>query len=289
MRCAEDVLSAEELQPACGFVGCWPGHKHAGTPPPPTNRAYSWLARPSSVCARAGVVQEMFEHAVRFNQPVATWNVGQVIHIKVCHQHHASRLGGPAHTAPLRGHRGRACVHCGFATPRVRVCAQGMFHCAGSRQQAESAFNQPLAAWDVGRIRDMEVCHHPVSGSGARAHTQPLRGAATSHMCVLARRSKCSPGRPFSTSLWQHGMLARSLTSRCAAALCGGVGGLRARTAAQGSGHKPCACAGAAQRMFKAASSFNQPLAAWDVGQVTNMQVRRRPASWSQSSSAHSC
>jgi len=33
--------------------------------------------------------------------------------------------------------------------------------------------------------------------------------------------------------------------------------------------------------MFSSAISFNQPLAAWDVGQVTNMQVRRRrPASW---------
>ena len=50
-------------------------------------------------------------------------------------------------------------------------------------------------------------------------------------------------------------------------------------TAAQGSGHKPCACAGAAQDMFYSASSFNQPLAAWDVGQVKAMSVRRRPAS----------
>ena len=55
-------------------------------------------------------------------------------------------------------------------------------------------------------------------------------------------------------------------------------------------GHKPCACAGAAQSMFYSASSFNQPLAAWDVGQVTNMQVRHRPVSWSRSqgSCAHS-
>ena len=59
------------------------------------------------------------------------------------------------------------------------------------------------------------------------------------------------------------------------------------RTAAQRSGHKPCACAGAAQYMFSSASTFNQPLAAWDVGQVINMQVRRRPASGSQASYTH--
>ena len=38
----------------------------------------------------------------------------------------------------------------------------------------------------------------------------------------------------------------------------------------------PCC---AAQFMFNEAAAFNQPLEAWDVGQVTTMQVRRRP-SW---------
>ena len=32
----------------------------------------------------------------------------------------------------------------------------------------------------------------------------------------------------------------------------------------------------AAQRMFMSASAFNQPVEAWDVGKVTNMDVRRR-------------
>ena len=36
--------------------------------------------------------------------------------------------------------------------------------------------------------------------------------------------------------------------------------------------------AGAAQKMFEYLPSFNQPLAAWDVGQVTDMRVRRSPA-----------
>ena len=48
-----------------------------------------------------------------------------------------------------------------------------------------------------------------------------------------------------------------------------------------------CACAGAAQSMFYSASAFNQPVEAWDVSQVTNMWVRRRPASGSQGSGTH--
>jgi hypothetical protein len=36
-------------------------------------------------------------------------------------------------------------------------------------------------------------------------------------------------------------------------------------------------CGGAAQGMFGYTYAFNQPVAAWDVGQVTNMNVRRRP------------
>ena len=42
------------------------------------------------------------------------------------------------------------------------------------------------------------------------------------------------------------------------------------------------ACAGVVQEMFNGASSFNQPVAAWDVGLVTDMRVRRRPASMLQ-------
>ena len=99
---------------------------------------------------------------------------------------------------------------------------------------------------------------------------------------------KCSTAVD-STSLWTLGTLARSAAFRCADALRLSQGSCT-HTAAQGSGHKPCACAGAAQSMFYSASSFNQPLAAWDVGQVTNMQVRHRPVSWSRSqgSCAHS-
>ena len=118
----------------------------------------------------------------------------------------------------------------------TRTAAQRSGHkpcaCAGAAQymfSSASTFNQPLAAWDVGQVINMQVRRRPASWS---------QGSCT-------------------------------------------------RTAAQRSGHKPCACAGAAQYMFSSASTFNQPLAAWDVGQVINMQVRRRPASGSQASYTH--
>ena len=96
--------------------------------------------------------------------------------------------------------------------------------------QTASAFNQPVEAWDVSQVTNMWVRRRPASGSQ----------------------------------------------------------GSGAYTAAQGSGHKPRACAGVEQYMFQTASAFNQPLEAWDVSQVISMYVRRRPASGSQSFT-HSC
>ena len=40
-----------------------------------------------------------------------------------------------------------------------------------------------------------------------------------------------------------------------------------------GSSTWPCVCCGAAQAMFASASNFSQPVAAWDVGRVTNMHA----------------
>ena len=48
--------------------------------------------------------------------------------------------------------------------------------------------------------------------------------------------------------------------------------GLRALTA-PGSEHPACACRGATQKMFRNAAGFNQPLAAWSVGRVTDMEM----------------
>ena len=54
--------------------------------------------------------------------------------------------------------------------------------------------------------------------------------------------------------------------------------GAPAHTAAErGVWHEPCVCADVAQGMLERANVFNQPVAAWDVGKVTNMVVRRCP------------
>ena len=155
-----------------------------------------------------GAAQHMFDSASSFNGPLEAWDVGQVIRMRV-RRHPSSGLGAHAHTQLAQGSSHKPCACAGVV--------QLMFVSA-------SAFNQPLAAWDVGQVTEMNV-----------------------------RRR-----RPAS-----------------------GVQGSHANTAAQGSRHKPCACAGAAQDMFNRATSFNQPLAAWDVSQVTSMWVRRCPASGS--------
>ena len=80
-----------------------------------------------------------------------------------------------------------------------------------------NSFNQPVAAWDVGKVTNMEVRRCPRLG-WVLLRTQLPRGVA-----------------------------------------------------------RACVCAGAAQDMFYYANSFNQPVAAWDVGKVTNMEVRRCP------------
>ena len=35
-----------------------------------------------------------------------------------------------------------------------------------------------------------------------------------------------------------------------------------------------CKCRGVAQSMFQSAALYNQPMGAWNVGKVTNMEVR---------------
>ena len=204
-----------------------------------------------------------------FNEDVNAWDVGQVTNMNV--RRRALRQG---HKAPAR-------------TQLLRERPQAVCACAGAAQTMfyyASAFNQPLAAWDVGQVINMNVRRRPASGSQGFTHSCAC-GAATSHVRVLVRRRICSIPRALSTSLWTLGTLARSPTCRCATALRQGH---RAPTHTRRSGgHKPCACAGAAQSMFSRASAFNQPVEAWDVGQVTNMQVCRRPASGSQGSGAN--
>ena len=134
----------------------------------------------------------------------------------------------------------------------------------------------------------------PASGLGGargflrtRSYHKPCAAAIScaqlpgSHKpCVSACGRVCSPPPAFSTSPWLLGTLARSLPWRCAAACVGigrGTGELLRTHNCQGGSHKPCACAGSVQEMFRYAAVFNQPLEAWDVGQVASMSVRRRP------------
>ena len=181
-----------------------------------------------------------------------------------------------------QGHRAPAQTQLlqGAATSRVRVLVRRR-PCSPGRALSTSP-------WKLGTLARLPTCRFAAAlrrGHRAPAHAQLLRGAATSRVRVLARRSLCSLERALSTSLWKLGTSARSLTWWCAAALRHGH---RAPTHTRRSGgHKPCACAGAAQGMFQTANSFNQPLEAWDVGQVTCMWVRRCPASGSQGSGAN--
>ena len=124
----------------------------------------------------------------------------------------------------------------GALTQRARaVCAaQNMFYSA-------SAFNQPVAAWDVGQVTSMLVRRRPPRERG--------RGWGGRPRAVLFHTVEDPQGAlPFATG-------ARTQRAR---AVC------------------------AAQNLFFVASAFNQPVEAWDVGQVNSMRVRRHPhvGSW---------
>jgi surface protein len=77
-----------------------------------------------------------------------------------------------------------------------------------------------------------------------------------------------------------RGTLVRLPTWMCAAGRVGsrrGWGGGRRSFATKASTDSASTCGGASQAMFFGARAFNQPVAAWDVAQVTDMTVRRRP------------
>ena len=86
----------------------------------------------------------MFIYARAFNQPVEAWDVGQVTNMQV-RRRPVSQDRGLLHTQlPSRSATSRA---------RVLVVAQNMFYYANS-------FNQPVDAWDVGKVSSMGVrCH----------------------------------------------------------------------------------------------------------------------------------
>ena len=100
------------------------------------------------MCACAGVAQGMFEAAKVFNQPLAAWDVGQVVDMEVRRRPHWVSEGRGMGARAARSGLGRLSL-------RVRWhCAQEMFY-------RSHRFNQPVAAWDVGKVTTMEVRRCP--------------------------------------------------------------------------------------------------------------------------------
>ena len=150
--------------------------------------------------------------------------------------------------------------------------AQSMF----SRAQE---FNQPVAAWDVGQVTNMKVRRRPRRGLGKHLTASAAkrrvrvcwRGAghvllreafqpASSCMgCWSGRRHGGAPPPALGVRGARHGC-------SCARAAWSGLGRLSLRV------RWHCA-----QEMFYHSHDFNQPVAAWDVGKVTTMRVRRCP------------
>ena len=131
-----------------------------------------------------------------FNQPVAAWDVGQVTKMSVRRRPRVGSrrgwggcgAGGPLHATVS-------------PTRRARAVAQQMF-------KGASAFNQPVEAWDVGKVTSMAGMF-----LSASAFNQPVEAWDVSQVINMASM--------FTT--------------------------------------------------WTGSSAFNQPLAAWDVGQVTSM------------------
>ena len=177
----------------------------------------------------------------------------------------ASRLGGARGFLRTRSYQG-----CSY-----KLCA-----CAGAAQNmfsSTSGFNQPVAAWGVGQVTDMQVRRCPASQDQGLLRTQLPRRPATSRACVLvAAQGTFSYARRFNqpVAAWDVGQVTDMQVRRRPASQDRGL--LRTQLPRR-SGHTPYVCAGATQSMFSNAAVFNQPVEAWDVGQVASMSVRRSP------------
>ena len=118
------------------------------------------------------VAQEMFAEASAFNQPVNSWDVGQVSNMKV--------------RRCLRSDIGAVTACHGSVTRACWCRAQSMFY-------KSSAFNQPVNAWNVGKVTDIQVCRR-LSGNEWHQHDRrdyAYSWAVGAH-CVRVRwRRKC--------------------------------------------------------------------------------------------------
>ena len=165
---------------------------------------------------------------------------------------------------------GRAVLcHWSTHTQRARAAARRSICC--------TARTLSTSPWKRGTLARSPAC------GCAAAHARPLGPLppepTTRRARAVAPRRLCSLARALSISPWKRGTLARSPACWCAAARAGSRRGVafRHRNMQTFDANSACACGGAAQGMFYNAITFNQPVAAWDVGKVTAMRVRRRP------------
>jgi len=192
--------------PACG---CAAAHaRPVPTPLCPLQPAGAF----HSACTCGGAAQIMFMGANAFNQPVEAWDVGQVTSMEVRHCPRRRGWDGGGGEGGTFNDANSACACAG--------AAQSMFYSA-------SAFNQPVAAWDVGQVTNMRVRRRPrwegLGGVGVVAGRAVLCHGSTNSACAcgVVWRRPCSCTRTLSTSQWRRGTLARSPAWRYAAALGG--------------------------------------------------------------------
>ena len=163
----------------------------------------SQLAQPSGVCACAGVAQGMFEAAKVFNQPLAAWDVGQVVDMEVRRRPHWVCQRGAAWVLELHG----------------QAWGDFLYVCGGTvRRRCSTAHTGSTSPW----LRGTLVRSPP--WRCAAAHVEAGGGRPSAHK--PARRRICFTTRPISTSPWLHGTLARSPACGCAAACLSGQEGL---------------------------------------------------------------
>ena len=149
-------------------------------------------------------------------------------------------------------------------------------------------FNQPVAAWDVGQVTNMKVRRRPRRGLGKHLTASAAkrrvrvcwRGAGHVHMgeefqpasscmgCWSSRRHGGAP--PPALGVSELGVSEGRGMSARAHELHGQAWARLGRLSLRVRWH-------CAQEMFYHSHDFNQPVAAWDVGKVTTMRVRRCP------------
>ena len=243
VRGAEYVLQRKRFQPARGCVGRWPGHQHVGAPPSTSGAREGWGGWPRAVLCHTVEDPQGAALCHRSTHSACACCVRGAESVHVCErlqpargsvgrwpgQQHAS--APPPTRRELEGLGWLAGGRRPFVTGALTRRARAM--CAAQAMFLVAAFNQPVDAWDVGKVTNMNVRRARVGsrrgwgGSPGRCPLPPEHPLGVR----VRRRSVCSCPRALSTSQWKRGTLARSPTWMCAAARVGsrrGWGGGRA-------------------------------------------------------------